>query len=261
MWLSINYGVLRFYCYALIWLVGFYGITDPTSFSWYYAWFMLTPIFIIVLLIKLLSEYARKYKQKWFCVLSALIVMWQIDKYAILNPFNYNRLEVRGIRNLDLINSTSLHGWAMDNIARLCSRVFIWGRGEERQLLYIKCVDYLKLPMLDKTVVLACKEPGLVGFNANRFHVLDLGGLLSDEILKFLPVPVDQRTKDDTTCIAPEAVDQLVPNYLITFDSYCRNGLFKDAYFMSHYRLLAFWPLSWQVQHHHPGLLLFKRSR
>ncbi len=201
---------LRIYFYSLSFMLIFFVATNPWTFTWYYSWFSLVP--------PLLVAFAGGY-----------VLNLRIPRYQALA-----KLALGGV----LI-------YIVAHDAIWSKHVLMQSNDLPRLLTYKKASDYLNIYCQDANT-LASYEPGVLGYYyTGRAKMIDLGGLLSDEPLRFYPVPACDMTRRLVWgSIPPEAVLKLKPDCFVTLDCFCDNGLFKNDAFLSQYRLVRFWPCS-----------------
>jgi hypothetical protein len=134
--------------------------------------------------------------------------------------------------------------------------LFWWDNGYQRVLLYGVAARHLNAHPPPAGEVVAVSEPGMFGY-VYEGQVLDLGGLVSDEMLRYYPVPAAQRAPRVNTSLPVAAVRDLKPAAVLFLDGFAKNGLLSDESFRSSYRLEAYWPVSiFDSQ----GLYLYRRT-
>ncbi len=237
---------LAFYFAAIAWLLGFFALTDPWTFSWYYAWFALVPVFAIPLLVESILIFVKQSHYLFARAFALFLVVCLIDLALAVHPYADKMMPIPWGISQVLATQVSL----------LRCQVLGWDAEAERLMLYKRAVDYLQATNVSCHEI-ASWEPGMLGFEAPHTHILDLGGLLSEAPLKYYPVPPKDRTGERIWGSIPiKAVLELKPECLIILDAYADNGLLKDPDFLGQYQLLKFWPLQvWGGN----GLYLFHR--
>jgi hypothetical protein len=108
-------------------------------------------------------------------------------------------------------------------------------------VLYESAAKYLNAKE-EPLPVVATAEPGMFGYTY-RGPVLDLAGLVSDEVMGYFPVPPEQASPSASFSIPPRAVSDLKPRYVLFYDTFAKNGLLNDPFFLKSYVEEKFWPL------------------
>lgn len=199
--------IVRFYFYNIVLIFTFFTITNPWSFTWYYSWFALTPPFVVALVIEKFLE-IRFPKRDLFAKPLLLFFGLYILVFGVI--------------------------WQ--------NRTFYWPDYKERLLTYKKAAEFLNTAKGNLKTI-AIYEPGIFGYYYFRKNkIIDLGGLLSHETLKFYPID----SSDKSRCsiwgsIPPDSVNQLKPDCLVTLDCFTDNGLFKSEEFLRKYLLVRYW--------------------
>lgn len=242
---------LQFYSLAVVWLLGTFSLVDPRCFSWYYAWFAFLPIFLVAVLIKHECALLQRTNSLIARTVVILVIVFQIYTCAILRTHQ----SAKATTALPVPIAVALfHGsqsyeplyprqalqlqWLT-----LRSTLFKWLPGDDRLLLYNRAVNSIRSINHKRNAVIATPEPGMAGFSAPEFRILDLSGVLSATTFKYYPVPVNGALFGARDRISPQEICELNPNYLITLDHFVRVGLLQNSYFLRHYRLMHFWPL------------------
>jgi hypothetical protein len=119
---------------------------------------------------------------------------------------------------------------------------FYWDGPAQRLLLYRRAAEYLAMHPVSEAASVAVPEPGMFGY-AYRGNVLDLGGLVSDEVLPYYPVPLEQRSRDFNFSISPLAVRETKPEVVLTYDFFAKSSILRDDFFLASYQLEKSWPL------------------
>lgn len=238
---------LRPYANNCALLLLFFAAFDPWLFSWYYSWFSLIAVFLIPLVTRagwqLLTAPGLLMRAAGLATLAAIILPQIIDLNLI------NRMTHTGAEKLTATDYL---------LSSIKSRIFVFNPPMERLALYQRAADYLAQNNKVKPFnTLATWEPGVLGYYLPDTKILDLGGLVSDEALKYYPVPIGKRSRRSVWGSMPDqAVIDLQPDRVIFFDSFADNGLLKNQKFLESYRFLKFWPLKlWGGQ----GLFLFEK--
>ncbi len=245
---------LRSYAYNLIAIFAFFAIFDPWMFSWYYSWFTPVAVFLVPLMMQsacnLIREAAKNktplgktWQIAWGTLLLLLVTLPQMIDINLFNwlsaPSDKRETAEQYLR------------------ARASETLFVINPAIERLNVYKVAADYLASTEGGKFNTLATWEPGVLGYYLPKKTIIDLGGLVSDEVLKYYPVPVNERSRKDVWGSIPvQAVMDLKPDRVILLDSFGNNGLLKNRGFLEQYKLTKFWPIKlWQGQ----GFLLFER--
>lgn len=223
---------LRLYACMSALLLLFFSWCDPFMFAWYYAWFsLIAPLLVPVIFVALIKPLQSLKKFPSIALAAAI---------AILCAFNASFADMPPARLLAL----NQHGWMTTFwpiISALRSYPFGWNEGQDRLTMYKRACEYLKKRGTGGGQV-ATWEPGLVGFVLSNERILDLGGLISDQALKYYPVPNGERTRLPVQgSIPPKCVLELKPEWCMFFDCLGDNGLLSDPEFMSNYEMEKFW--------------------
>jgi len=220
---------------------------DPWFFSWYYSWFSLVAVFLIPLLVKVGCNLigSKNIGKKIAGLAIAAIVL--LPQVIDLNLINWLSQKSSSRASLQQYLATSLK-----------APFFVFNPPMQRLALYKHAAEYLNQSKKTRAFsTLATWEPGVLGYYLPETEIIDLGGLISDETLKYYPVPVGDRTRRPVWGSIPtEAVLELKPDRVIFFDCFADNGLLKNQKFLQSYKLVHFWPLElWDGQ----GLFLFEK--
>ena len=219
------------YVYSSLLLLLFFAVTDPWMFSWYYSWFaLLAPLaipYVVLCLIRLIKSLSG-YPSLAFCAVVASLCLLSFN-LATLPPARILLLNQKG---------PFMTFWPV--IKTIRSYPFGWSEPQQRLLVYKHAANFFNTPEAAKGDI-ATWEPGLLAYLLPERKILDLGGLLSDEVLKFYPVPNGERTRKSVWgSIPPEAIIQLKPEWCIFFDCFGDNGLLSNRKFLSSYELQKF---------------------
>ena len=199
--------IIRFYYFNLFLIFMFFSISNPWSFTWYYSWFAIAPAFVVALLIEKLLAIRFPKRDLFARPVLALFVIYIL-----------------------------IFGVVWQN------RTFYWPDYKERLLTYKKAAEFLNTAKGNLKTI-AIYEPGIFGYHYFRkSKIIDLGGLLSDEPLKYYPLDSSDRSR----CyiwgsIPPKSVMELKPDCLVTLDCFTDNGLFKNEEFLRRYKLIRYW--------------------
>ncbi len=237
---------LRPYAFNIIAILTFFCYFDPWMFSWYYGWFgLMAPLMIPVMVRVLINPIAslRNYPSVVFMVTLGVVCMFN-SVIASLPP-------ARLLATFREGPSPAL--WPV--YKELRAHLFSWNIGQDRLQLYRRAAMYISGRNQNGGQV-ATWEPGVIGYVLPRDRILDLGGLVSDEALKYYPVPVGERPKIQVWgAIPPDSIDELRPEWVVFLDCFAEGGLMRDERFLKAYRLDKFWVGSiWGSR----GLYLFR---
>lgn len=205
---------LRMYAVCALIILVFYSLKNQPMFSWYFGWFSLVPIFIMPLLVKDLLGLAVKIN----------LLLPRLALYIILI----------GLLLVPVCQQPRLD-------RKFPFPIFVWPSYQQRLLVYKEVGDYLNHTTTNRALI-ASPELGMLGYSLNG-QILDLGGLVSPELLKYYPVPVAQRFPQSNYTIPVQAIIDIRPDYVVLMDIFAKNGLLKDPYFLSNYVLDSKWAL------------------
>lgn len=221
-------GALRFYGIAVLcfWLL--FTVANPYLFPWYLCWFALVPPLLVPILLLRIKESLGKGKKgqdRLLVSVAAYLVVCQVIQQPV-------RLE-----------------------PGLASVSFFWSGAYQRLLIYRQAA--LRARVLDPSCrgALAAPEIGVLGY----FYpgpILDLGGLVCDEVMKYGPPPPELRRTTELFTIIPAVILELRPRFLVTDGFFGEAGLFKLEEFRKAYRKDRFYPLElWS-----DGIYLYARE-
>jgi hypothetical protein len=123
----------------------------------------------------------------------------------------------------------------------------------EAELIFVQAAEILE-PHLTAQSVLAAGDVGVLGFYTPA-RILDLVGLNSPESVDYYPLA--QKYYVINYAIPPKLIFDYLPDYLVMFESYGREGLLKDPNFWENYYLLDKIPTD---LYDSDGFLIFSRS-
>lgn len=244
---SRTHSWLRFYACVSSLLLLFFSYFNPFMFAWYFAWFSLIAPLLVPIIVAALIKPFRSLSKYPAASLAAGI--------AIVCTFNVCVADLPPAR-LSALNNHTLMTVFWPMISAVRSYPFGWNEGQDRLNMYKRaCIYILKHGTGGGRV--ATWEPGLVGFVLSKERIVDLGGLVTDQALKFYPVPNGERTRLPVQgSIPPQSVLELKPEWCLFFDCLADNGLMADSQFMSEYEMERFWQGSIMGG---KGLYLFRR--
>lgn len=190
----------------------------PLMFSWYLSWFSLLAVFFFAIVYDGCSDLWAQRRWRPYAVLAASMV-------------------------LVLLSNSVIPAWG--NLKEAALPIFAWTRGDTRLLLYQKAARYINGKGFTGTV--AVSEPGAFGY-VYKGTVLDLGGLVSAEMVNFLPIPPKERWSGFNTAIPTKAIRTMLPEYVVFFDAFAHNSLLVDDWFKQNYVERENWPYKdWTV--------------
>jgi hypothetical protein len=208
--------VIRHYCIGFLILFGFYSVSNPPMmfFRWYFCWFsLLVPVVLVPVLF-----YAAG---------------------RIASP------DLRWARLLPVVGLLYVVGVQLDALAEIHGvpvPVLYWDLSYERLLLLRKGAAELERHGFGDRDVLAVAEPGIVGYSY-KGPVLDLGGLVSDGVLKFYPAPPSERNPVVNSSISIALMRSFKPDGIVTVNAYLGPALLKSDFMRDNYDRVAFYPL------------------
>lgn len=222
-------GSFKFYAWTVLsfWLL--FSIANPYLFPWYYGWFALVPpILIPVILQKLYPLYKENPKSK-NSIMAGILIVYLIGIQIIEQPIRYTM-------GLPAIS-------------------FYWSGACKRLVIYKEAAEYASSLDPDQKAYLAAPEIGVLG-HYYKGPILDLGGLVSNNIIQYGPAPPELRDGTSLYSIIPKSIEELKPRFLVTDGKFARKGIDKDPYFKENYAVAKFYPHKlWS-----DGIYLFKRK-
>ncbi len=237
---------LRLYAYNVLAILTFFCYLDPWMFSWYYGWFGLMAPLMIPLMVRVLIKPIASLKSYPSVAFMATL--------GVLCMFNSTIAALPPSRLIATFNEGAAPAlWPL--YKELRAHLFAWNSGQDRLNMYKRAAMYIS-GRNQKNERIATWEPGVIGYVLPKDRILDLGGLISDEALKYYPVPVGERPRIKVWgAIPPDSVVALKPEWIIFFDCFAEGGLMRNEQFLKDYRMEKFWvgPI-WGSR----GLYLFK---
>jgi hypothetical protein len=100
-------------------------------------------------------------------------------------------------------------------------------------------------PSLPDNSVVLMPEIGELGFFLDRVEVLDACGLVSPQVIPYLPVPEAQRASLATGVIPPALVRDSQPDLIITLEVFGRKGVLDAPWFWDDYVPVITWQGDW----------------
>ena len=107
-----------------------------------------------------------------------------------------------------------------------------------------RAVDYYELLQaigddIPEDAVVALPETGYLGFYLPENKIIDLAGLASPEVVDYFPVSLEERDNDPTNSAIPQqAIFDLQPDIIITFDWFAIYGLYQADWFDDLYEIV-----------------------
>jgi hypothetical protein len=114
-----------------------------------------------------------------------------------------------------------------------------------RVLAYRKMAEELN-KVTDETTRIAAPEIGSLGYYFEGL-LLDGCGLVSPEVIPFLPVPIEQRFTAMTGAISLEMVQATNPEWIATMPIFAKKSLFPSAWFKESYEVVGGVPLPKEI--------------
>lgn len=108
----------------------------------------------------------------------------------------------------------------------------------ERTLYYRQLLDDVgeQIPI---DAVIATPEIGYLGFRLIDYYILDTAGLVSPQVVDYFPVPLEERENIDWYAVIPkDAIFDIRPDVIITFDIFSRAGLYQASWFDETYDIV-----------------------
>lgn len=227
----VKQPVLRFYAWIAIAYFLLYSIANPYLFPWYFCWFSLVPPLMVPIFMDELLQFTHKNKPK-----SQKIVAAACCFYLVLVQFAEQPLRL---------------------MAGLPALSFYWNGAYQRLLIYKQASEYIAQQNggRDLKAVLAAPEVGVIGYYYPG-PILDLGGLISDNVIRYAPPPPELQKDTSLFAIIPKIIDEMNPDYIVTDASFCQTGLYKEKFFKEKYKEEKFYPLLlWS-----DGIYIYKRT-
>lgn len=217
----LDVGVLRFYSLTVIAFFLVFSILNPYLFPWYFGWFALVPVLLIPILVSKLSAVI---KQKYVP-----------SQHAALKK----NLAVCLLLFLVTVQLAQQAYRAMPGLGAL---TFFWNGTYQRLLIYKKAALAIKDDDPSLISDIASPEVGVIG----HFYtgpILDLGGLVCDNVIKYGPPPKSLQVGTGLFSIIPKLIEEKKPRYIITDASFAQTGLLKEPWFFQDYAQFKFYPL------------------
>lgn len=227
----LNSGCLRFYSIAVLAYFILISVANPYLFPWYLAWFSLVPSLLLpVLYLKLKAMSLDKDAKKGNAIFATCLIFYLGAIQIIEQP---TRLT-----------------------AGLPAVSFFWSGAYKRLIIYQKAAEHAKRLDPEEKAVLAAPEIGVLG-HYYRGPILDLGGLVSNEVIKYAPPSQDIREGTSLFSIIPDTIRDLKPRFLVTDGFFGKKGLYKSEFFEKEYRVAEFFPHQLWSE----GIYLYERKQ
>ncbi|MBX9687826.1 MAG: hypothetical protein K2X27_14060 [Candidatus Obscuribacterales bacterium] len=224
----LEHPTLRYYTWNAFAFFLLFSLSNPCMFDWYHCWFSLIPCFLVPELSLRLFTFIKSRPAKLELLLSCLICFY-------MGAVQISQLFTRPTPGLPAVTF-----YINDSFRRL--------------LIYKEAALYLN-SLEKKDKVCAVVELGIFAYYY-KGKVLDLGALVSPEILPYFPVSPEFFMPGSNYAIPIKAINDLKPDYLLTDGSFGGAGIMKDSEFLKNYKLLKFYdfPL-WSK-----GVYLYERN-
>lgn len=217
----LDTGALRFYALAVGAYFLVFSILNPYLFPWYFGWFGLVPVFLVPIMVsKLYAAIKQKYvpgrNASSIKVMAIVALVFLIAVQVLEQPF-------RAVPGLPAIT-------------------FWWNGAFQRLLIYKKAALAIKEDDPSTISDIASPEVGVIG-HYYPGPILDLGGLVCDNVLKYGPPPKEIQVGTGLFSIIPKIIEDMKPRYIITDASFATSGLLKEPWFFQNYQQFKFYPL------------------
>ncbi|MDX2107780.1 MAG: hypothetical protein SFY67_15365 [Candidatus Melainabacteria bacterium] len=214
-------GALRFYGLSVIAYFLVFSILNPYLFPWYFGWFGLVPVFLVPIMVtKLFGAIKQKYvpgrNAGSIKVMAAIALVFLVAVQVFEQPF-------RAVPGLPAIT-------------------FWWNGAFQRLLIYKKAALAIKEDDPSTISDIASPEVGVIG-HYYPGPILDLGGLVCDNVLKYGPPKKEIQVGTGLFSIIPKIIEDMKPRYIITDASFATSGLLKEPWFFEKYKQFKFYPL------------------
>lgn len=211
----LDKGCLRFYAIAVFCYFLLISIANPYLFPWYLAWFALVPSILIPVLFLKLVALKKEQGNKKNAIIASVLIVYLLGLQLIQQP-------TRPVAGLPAIT-------------------FFWSGAYKRLIIYRKAAEHAKRLDPEEKSVLGAPEIGVLG-HYYRGPILDLGGLVSNGVIKYAPPSQDIRVGTSLFSIIPETIEDLKPRFLVTDGFFGQKGLYKQKFFKYEYRVAEFFP-------------------
>jgi hypothetical protein len=224
--LNFRQEALRLYIWNAMVLILIFFAANTKMFSWYYCWFALIPFFLLPMLEQKLLGNIKKGPIDAVKVLAA--------SYLLIAPM---------VMQPSLLEMT-------------CYPIFHDSHFKHRLVRYVECAHYLEeqLPLtVREKISVATAEPGMFGYSYHG-KIIDLGGLVSNGMFKYYPVPKAQRAPGTDYSVPASAIYALEPEYVLFCEPWGINGILSDKKFEDTYTRDKTWDVDKQF-----NVTLFRR--
>ncbi|MBL0184163.1 MAG: hypothetical protein IPP97_00340 [Candidatus Obscuribacter sp.] len=225
---------LRGYLISLYVLGLFFGGLNAVifPFPWYFAWWSLLPALVW-------SHWAQVFapNKKRIFYATAFGVMATVGLWSQTAPGEYwfNLKSAFGNLPLPIFKIDTMQG---------------------RLPAYIEAAEYVN-KLAKKGDLVACSELGVLGYTLHDVRILDLHGIISPEMLELYKQPGRVVSKDSLITFPAAFASRLKPDWIITYDIFVRESLFKDSYFAQNYHLVKVYPYNFFDSQ---GLFVYARN-
>ncbi len=110
----------------------------------------------------------------------------------------------------------------------------------DRQESYYQLANQLA-PLLPPNTQIAMPEIGVLGFYMPDAYVLDTAGLVSPEAVAYFPIPENERAGPSIGSVPRGLIHDYLPELVITFEIFGRDGILDDPWFLENYILVIDW--------------------
>ena len=191
-----------------------YALANPLIFRWYLTPPLPAYLFVILAgLQQLLGLFRRASK----------------DQVSQMIPAAWLKVAVFGLPLLLVLRGWTLHP---DHGLDRPAPEMAW---YDLELQYRKAAATLvNDPSVSKSAVLAAGDVGVLGFDT-AMQILDTVGLNSPQAIRYYPT--DPSYYVNAYAVSPQLILDQQPDFVILLEVYGREGLFKNADFLTQYRL------------------------
>lgn len=213
-WFVAQGKPFRLYSYAVLIYLAIYAVKVNLAFQWYLCWFALVSVITVPLVVQR-TWFSKKqvFIRKPFGAILCFYVLLVL-------------ITEQGVRNEK--------GFACVS--------FPWTAESDRVLQYRKTLDDLREKgEAGPDTTIATPEIGMVGYRHDG-KILDLVGLVSPEVIKYGPPPLERRRRMfEFLQVNPDIVKDMKPDYVLVLDAWSEN-LRRDDFFCQNYEEINFRP-------------------
>lgn len=235
-----TFPAFRLYALSMFLVFLFYALPNSWIFNWYLLWFALLPPLLTVYLASLLSTHRLKWLRVLAPLLLGYVILAQISTYPSLSKVSLSKV--------------SLSKVSLSKVYVPCP-FFLYQAEWGRFAIYRQIGRKIK-ELAAPGDLAAVTEPGLVGFYYGG-PILDLGGLVSDNVVSCYPPKARQESPDLLYAPPVSALTKFRPRFLCFQDGLVTRDFLNSAELKEHYRLVSFYPLP---IYRATGLYLYQRS-